>query len=110
VTGSLRPDVTLDELLSATFPGGSITGCPKRAAIGLIAELEEVTRGPYTGALGWFSHDLSQMDLGIVIRTAWADAWELRFGVGGGIVWDSDPADEYLETRHKAASLIGCLS
>jgi para-aminobenzoate synthetase component 1 len=45
-----------------------------------------------------------------VIRTAWADARELRFGVGGGIVWDSDPADEYLETQHKAASLIGCLS
>ena len=110
VTGSLRPDVTLDELLNATFPGGSITGCPKRAAIGLIAELEELARGPYTGALGWFSHDLSQMSLGIVIRTAWADARELRFGVGGGIVWDSDPADEYLETRHKAASLIGCLS
>jgi para-aminobenzoate synthetase component 1 len=50
------------------------------------------------------------MDLSIVIRTAWADAQELRFGVGGGIVWDSDPADEYLETEHKAASLIGCLS
>lgn len=110
VTGSLRPNVALDELLSATFPGGSITGCPKRAAIGLISELEEVARGPYTGALGWFSHDLSQMSLGIVIRTAWADARELRFGVGGGIVWDSDPADEYLETQHKAASLIGCLS
>jgi para-aminobenzoate synthetase component 1 len=109
VTGSLRPDVTLDELLRATFPGGSVTGCPKRAAIGLIGELEEVARGPYTGALGWFSHDLSQMHLSIVIRTAWADAQELRFGVGGGIVWDSDPADEYLETEHKAASLIRCL-
>jgi para-aminobenzoate synthetase component 1 len=109
VTGTLRPDVTPDELLRATFPGGSVTGCPKRAAIGLIGELEEVARGPYTGALGWFSHDLSQMDLSIVIRTAWADARELRFGVGGGIVWDSDPADEYLETEHKAASLIGCL-
>jgi para-aminobenzoate synthetase component 1 len=109
VTGSLRPDVTLDELLRATFPGGSVTGCPKRAAIGLIEELEEVERGPYTGALGWLSHDLSQMDLSIVIRTAWADAQEFRFGVGGGVVWDSDPADEYLETEHKAASLIRCL-
>ncbi|MGA3056538.1 MAG: anthranilate synthase component I family protein [Candidatus Limnocylindrales bacterium] len=110
VTGTLRPDITLEELLRATFPGGSITGCPKLAAIGLIRELEESPRGPYTGALGWFCHDLSQLDLSIVIRTVWADAREMRFGVGGGIVWDSDPADEYLETGYKAASLIRCLS
>lgn len=109
VMGRLRPDVTLEELLQATFPGGSISGCPKLAAIGLIRELEEAGRGPYTGALGWFSHDLSQLDLGMVIRTAWADTRELRLGVGGGIVWDSDPADEYLETQYKAASIIGCL-
>jgi para-aminobenzoate synthetase component 1 len=109
VTGTLRPDVTLGELLAAAFPGGSVTGCPKLAAMGLIRELEEAARGPYTGALGWLSHDLSQLDLSIVIRTAWADASELRLGVGGGIVWDSDPADEHLETQHKAASLIRCL-
>jgi para-aminobenzoate synthetase component 1 len=110
VTGRLRPNVTLEELLAATFPGGSVTGCPKIAAMHLIRDLEEAARGPYTGALGWFSHDLSELDLSIVIRTAWADANELRLGVGGGIVWDSDPADEYLETAHKAASLIRCLS
>lgn len=109
VRGTLRPDVTLAELLGATFPGGSITGCPKLAAVNMIRDLEDVARGPYTGALGWFSHDLSQLDLGMVIRTAWADRDEMRFGVGGGIVWDSDPADEYLETEHKAASLIHCL-
>lgn len=110
VTGTLRPDVTLEELLAATFPGGSVTGCPKLAAMGLIGELEEAARGPYTGALGWLSHDLSQLDLSIVIRTAWADSRELRLGVGGGVVWDSDPTDEYLETEHKAASLVRCLS
>jgi para-aminobenzoate synthetase component 1 len=109
VEGTLRPDVTLEELLRATFPGGSITGCPKLAAMRMIGELEEAPRGPYTGALGWLSHDLSQLDLSIVIRTAWADAAELRLGVGGGIVWDSDPADEYLETEYKAASLVRCL-
>lgn len=109
VTGTLRPDVTLGELLAATFPGGSVTGCPKLAAMGLIRELEEAARGPYTGALGWLSHDLSQLDLSIVIRTAWADSLELRLGVGGGVVWDSDPTDEYLETQHKAASLVRCL-
>ena len=109
VEGRLRPDLSLADVLQATFPGGSVTGCPKIAAVDLIRDLEETARGPYTGALGWFSHDLSQMDLSIVIRTAWADDHELRFGVGGGIVWDSDPADEYLETQHKAASLVRCL-
>jgi len=110
VQGHLRADVTLEGLLRATFPGGSVTGCPKLAAMRLIRELEGARRSVYTGALGWFSHDLSQLDLGIVIRTAWAGATELRFGVGGGIVWDSGPADEFLETVHKGASLVGCLS
>jgi para-aminobenzoate synthetase component 1 len=109
VEGRLRPTATLRDILQATFPGGSVTGCPKIAAVDLIRDLEVAARGPYTGALGWLSHDLSQMDLSIVIRTAWADVHELRFGVGGGIVWDSDPADEYLETQHKAASLVRCL-
>jgi anthranilate/para-aminobenzoate synthase component I len=109
VEGRLRPTATLKDILQATFPGGSVTGCPKIAAVDLIRDLEPAPRGPYTGALGWFSYDLSQMDLSIVIRTAWADSHELRFGVGGGIVWDSDPADEYLETQHKAASLVRCL-
>jgi para-aminobenzoate synthetase component 1 len=109
VVGRIRPGIDLEALLAGVFPGGSITGCPKLAAMDLIAELEEAARGPYTGALGWLSHDLSQLDLGMVIRTAWADARELRFGVGGGVVWDSDPADEYAETQHKAASLIRCL-
>jgi anthranilate/para-aminobenzoate synthase component I len=110
VEGLLRPGVTLRELLEATFPGGSVTGCPKLAAMGLIRDLEGSPRDVYTGALGWFSHDLSQLDLSIVIRTAWADAHQLRFGVGGGVVWDSEPADEYRETIHKGTSLVRALS
>jgi para-aminobenzoate synthetase component 1 len=109
VAGRLRRPIGLPDLLKEMFPGGSVTGCPKLAAVDLIAELEEAARGPYTGAVGWLSHDLSQLDLGMVIRTAWADAHELRFGVGGGVVWDSNPAEEYVETQHKAASLVRCL-
>lgn len=110
VSGEVRPGLTLAELLQATFPGGSITGCPKLAAMGLIRELEPVPRQVYTGALGWCSHDLSQLDFNIPIRTAWASREDLFFGVGGGVVWDSDPRDEYLETVHKGRSIVQCLS
>ena len=110
VSGLIRPDLTLAELLQGTFPGGSITGCPKLAAMVLIRALEEVPRQVYTGALGWFTHDLSQLDFNISIRTVWASREDLYFGVGGGIVWDSDPHDEYLETVHKGRSIVQCLS
>ncbi len=110
VSGEVRPGLTLGELLQGTFPGGSITGCPKLAAMGLLRELEEVPRLVFTGALGWFTHDLSQLDFSIPIRTAWASRDDLFFGVGGGVVWDSDPHDEYLETVHKGRSIVQCLS
>lgn len=110
VSGALRPEVTLEALLRATFPGGSITGCPKLAAMALIRELEPEPRRIYTGALGWCRSDLRQAEFAIAIRTAWAWDGELRFGVGGGIVWDSDPHEEYEETLHKGRSLVRCLS
>jgi para-aminobenzoate synthetase component 1 len=110
VAGELRPGFTLEELFRALFPGGSITGCPKLAAIHVIRQLEENPRAIYTGALGWFSQDLSQMDLSIPIRTAWASPRELWFGVGGGVMWDSSPEEEYMETVHKGSSLVQCLS
>lgn len=109
VNGQARPGLTLMDLFEALFPGGSITGCPKLASMELIRELEPQPRLLYTGSLGWFSHDLSQLDLNIAIRTAFGDARELRFGVGGGVVWDSDPRAEYEETVHKGASLVACL-
>ncbi len=110
VSGALRSEVTLDALLRATFPGGSITGCPKLAAMALIRELESMPRRIYTGALGWCRSDLRQAEFAIAIRTAWAFGRELRFGVGGGIIWDSDPREEYEETLHKGRSLVRCLS
>ena len=110
VSGEVSPDLSLADLLRGVFPGGSITGCPKLAAMRLIRELEAVPRLVYTGALGWLTHDLSRLDFNIPIRTAWASGGNLCFGVGGGVVWDSDPHDEYLETVHKGRSIVQCLS
>jgi para-aminobenzoate synthetase component 1 len=64
----------------------------------------------YTGALGWCSHDLAQAEFNICIRTAWASAEDLMFGVGGGVVWESEPQAEYRETEHKGSSIVRCLN
>ena len=110
VSGELVPGLTLDALFAALFPGGSVTGCPKITAMRLIRELEPLPRMVYTGALGWCSHDLAQAEFNICIRTAWASAEDLLFGVGGGVVWDSEPQAEYLETVHKGSSIVRCLN
>jgi len=101
VSGRLRPDVSLVELLRATFPGGSITGAPKRRAMEIIDELEPVRRGIYTGATGWFGA-AGDLDLAVAIRTATVADGRLSLFVGGGIVVDSDPAAEFAETEVKA--------
>jgi para-aminobenzoate synthetase component 1 len=110
ISGNLLSDITLESLFMALFPGGSITGCPKIAAMNLIRNLEVSPRMIYTGALGWFSCDLSQADFNIAIRTVWASHNELMFGVGGGIIWDSNPYSEYQETVYKASSIVRCLT
>jgi para-aminobenzoate synthetase component 1 len=109
IRARLAAPVTLRELVRATLPGGSVTGCPKLAAMALIRELEPLGRGPYCGALGWMSHDLAQLDLALPIRTAFAGRDELALGVGGAITWDSEPAAEWAETVHKARSFTRCL-
>ncbi|MEI6874551.1 MAG: anthranilate synthase component I family protein [Spirochaetota bacterium] len=110
VEGRFDRSKGLGGLLTALLPGGSITGCPKIAAMRIIRSLEPWPRAIYTGSIGWFSFDLSALDLNIAIRTVWADATRLRFGVGGAVVWDSDPAAEYIETVHKARSILSCLN
>lgn len=110
VSGRLDTDLGLRGLFSALFPGGSITGCPKIAAMQAIRALEPWPRSIYTGSIGWCAADLSALDFNIAIRTVWADRDRLRFGVGGAVVWDSDPAAEYLETVHKAGSIRTCLN
>ena len=110
VSGRLREGISLEDLFRALFPGGSITGCPKLASMRLIRSLEAVPRSLYTGALGWIRADGEGQVHGGTIRTAWVSEGLLRFGVGGGITWDSDPGDEYDETVHKGRSLVQCLS
>ncbi|MBV9127636.1 MAG: aminodeoxychorismate synthase component I, partial [Verrucomicrobia bacterium] len=108
VTGQLRADVSPVGALAACFPGGSITGAPKKGAMEIIAELERATpRGVYTGAIGWFGLDGRSAAFSIAIRTLVHDArrGELHYHVGAGITADSVPAREWEETMHKGAGL-----
>jgi para-aminobenzoate synthetase component 1 len=100
---SARPRAGLGygELLRATFPGGSITGAPKRRAMQIIDELERAPRGPYCGAFGYFGAH-GELELAIAIRVGVLVDDELRVHVGGGIVADSDPGAELAETELKA--------
>jgi para-aminobenzoate synthetase component 1 len=105
VEGVLDDNCDTVDLIKATFPGGSITGCPKIRAMEIIDELEPHRRHIYTGSIGYISfHDT--MDLSIVIRTATIYADKIYFSVGGGVVYDSDPEDEYNETLHKGKTLM----
>ncbi len=108
VEGDLRPGVGLAEILAATFPGGSITGAPKIAAVDLIAALEPVGRGASMGALGRI-HGNGDFELALTIRTFAIAEGRLHLWVGGGIVWDSDPEDEVEESLTKAAPLLDAI-
>ena len=108
VTGRLRPAADAFDLLSASFPGGSITGAPKIRAMEILEGLEPVRRGPYTGALGWVGPD-GAMQTSILIRTFVADGRRLTLHVGGGITWGSDPAAEWDETVAKARGPLGAI-
>jgi para-aminobenzoate synthetase component I len=108
VEAELRDDVTLTELLEAVLPGGSVTGCPKLAALDLIAELEPVGRGASMGALG-VVYPNGDLDLALTIRTFAVADDAIHLWVGGGIVWDSDPADEVEESWVKARPLLAAI-
>ncbi|MCW0417318.1 Aminodeoxychorismate synthase component 1 [Xanthomonas sacchari] len=108
VRGRLRAGTTPGETIRATFPGGTITGCPKVRCMQIIAELEQTPRGAYTGAFGWLNLD-GDMDLNILIRTAEVDGAQVQFRTGAGIVFDSDPERELDETRAKARGLLRAL-
>lgn len=105
VRGRLRAGLGPMDLIRAAFPGGSVTGAPKIRAMELIAELEPTARGAYCGSLGYVGFDGS-MDLSILIRTITAGRGWWQAPVGGGIVAQSDPAQEYQETWDKAAGLL----
>ena len=108
VEGTLRDGVGLAEILRATFPGGSVTGAPKIAAVDLIAELEPVGRGASMGAIGRI-YGNGDFDLALTIRTFAIADGAIHLWVGGGIVWDSDPATEVEESWVKARPLLDAI-
>jgi anthranilate synthase component 1 len=108
VRGRLRADATPGAVIAAVFPGGTITGCPKVRCMQVIAELEGIGRGAYTGAFGWLNRD-GDLDLNILIRSAELEGANLRFRTGAGIVADSDPQRELEETRAKARGMLRAL-
>ncbi len=96
------------DIFRACFPGGSITGCPKLKAIEVIAELEARPRGIYTGSIGYFAGN-GDFDFNIAIRTIVFSEKGIDVQLGGGIVADSDPQNEYEETLHKGQSIFAAL-
>ncbi len=108
VTGQVREGCSHVDILKATFPGGSITGCPKIRSMEIIDELEPHVRHVYTGAIGYLGLHRN-LDLNVAIRTAVISRGLAHFSVGGGIVYDSDEEAEYEETLHKAGTLFGVI-
>ena len=113
VEGKLKPEVTLRQIFEALFPGGSITGAPKIAAMKLIDKIEPTKRGAYTGSFGYIKTD-GTMNFNILIRTIFIRPIALggclvSFNVGGGIVADSDPESELEEIKLKAKGIMSAL-
>lgn len=105
VEGVLREGIHPVDAVRACFPGGSITGAPKRRAMDIIRALEPVPRGWYTGAIGYFGFDGS-VQLNITIRTLHQEGGTCTFFTGSGITAGSDPVEEFHETNHKAAAMF----
>jgi len=109
VRGVLAPGRDALDVLEACFPGGSITGAPKRRAMEIIEELEPHRREVYCGAIGYLAPG-GRMDMNIPIRTTLVAGAEMRFYAGGGIVADSTPEDEFEETETKVAAIRRAVS
>jgi anthranilate synthase component 1 len=108
VTADLRPDLDAFDLFAAAFPAGTVTGAPKLRAIEIIDELEPVSRGLYSGSIGYFGHR-GAMDQAITIRTLVFQDGKYDYQAGAGIVADSDPATEHQEVLSKGAALEAAL-
>jgi para-aminobenzoate synthetase component 1 len=106
VTGRLRPEVDFADVVRATFPPASVTGAPKPRVMQAIEDLEPVRRGVYCGATGWVDGDAGRAELAVAIRTFTIAGGNTYLGVGGGIIADSQPDEEWAETELKAARLL----
>ncbi|WP_195574120.1 aminodeoxychorismate synthase component I [Paenibacillus sp. 1001270B_150601_E10] len=105
ITGQLKREVTVNACIKAVFPGGSMTGAPKKRSMEIIEKLEKRPRGAYAGAIGFLGLN-GTADLNIVIRTIVRQGRQLSIGVGGAIVMDSDPELEFQEIQLKARALV----
>jgi len=105
ITGKCREDLHPVEVIRKLFPAGSVTGCPKRAALMKIAELEQRARGVYTGAIGMFSPQ-GDFCFNVAIRTLTMTDSHIELQLGGGVIYDSHPLAEYLETLHKGRTFF----
>ena len=105
VEGRLRPDLTPYDALRACFPAGTVSGAPKIRAMEIIAEVEQQRRGPYGGAVAYFSYN-GNMDTALVLRTGIFKDGIMYVQAGGGVVADSIAEDEYMETRHKSGAML----
>ena len=105
VEGHLRKDLTPYDALRSCFPAGTVSGAPKIRAMEIIAEVEGEKRGPYGGAVGYFSYS-GNMDTALVLRTGIYKDGTMYVQAGGGIVADSVAEDEYQETRHKSNAMM----
>ena len=105
VEGRLKPELTPYDALRSCFPAGTVSGAPKIRAMEIIAEIEGEKRGPYGGAVGYFSFS-GNMDTALVLRTGIYKDGTMYIQAGGGVVADSHAEDEYLETRHKSGALL----
>jgi anthranilate/para-aminobenzoate synthase component I len=108
VQARLRAGVGFAELVGAAFPGGSISGAPKRRALELLREIEPAPRGYFTGSLFWLADDGS-LESSILIRTIVVAGGRASIGAGGGIVADSDPELEWRESNAKARASCAAL-
>jgi para-aminobenzoate synthetase component 1 len=108
ISGEMRPDRDAYDLLRDSFPGGSITGAPKKRAMEIIAEVETAPRGPYCGSVFYVSAD-GRMDSNIAIRTFYCNDGRIHCWAGGGIVADSQWQSEYQETFDKVGKLLAVL-
>ena len=105
VEGRLRDDMTSYDALRACFPAGTVSGAPKIRAMEIIAEVEAERRGPYGGAVAYFSYN-GNMDTALILRTGVFKVGIMYVQAGGGVVADSVAEDEYMETRHKSGAMM----
>ena len=109
VEGRVKRDLTWMDVFRATFPAGTMTGAPKVRAMEIIDELEDESRGPYAGAVGYIAGGGKRMDLAITIRTCVIAEGVASIQAGAGIVADSVPATEWDETESKARALLAAI-